>query len=280
MKSLLCFVAVLFSLSGWAQINGNKNVTTLRFPADGLEELWINLNIDIEVITTGDESYIEVTTDENIIPYINLETRNGKLELDQKKWIESSGTFKVKIVAPDLKAINNDSWVDLSVQLSGQEKFIVRSTISEITVNGDVNLIEVETENSEINLTDLKFQSIESSVLGNGKIIVTESKQLNKNGATTLREIELKKQLPIFANARFIDLRIKNNRNQSFSAYVKGPKKDGSYFSYGLNFYRNQIKKERWSVGTKLYKVNRKGHKSEIYTVKPEDEGKIVDLWN
>ncbi|NNF35960.1 MAG: hypothetical protein HKN68_17765, partial [Saprospiraceae bacterium] len=55
MKNLLCCCVMLLSLSGWAQINGNKNITTLRFPADGLEELWINLNIDIEVTTSGNE---------------------------------------------------------------------------------------------------------------------------------------------------------------------------------------------------------------------------------
>ncbi|NNF35529.1 MAG: hypothetical protein HKN68_15590, partial [Saprospiraceae bacterium] len=222
---------------------------------------------------------IEVTTDENIIPYINLETRNGRLELDQKKWIESSGIFKVKVVAPDLKEINNDSWVDLSVYLVGQKKFIARSTISEIKIMGDVGLIEIESEDSDIDITGLEFQSIETSVTGDGKIIVNDVEQINKNGMTTLQEIELNKQSPIFVNARFIDLRIRNNKNQSFSAYVKGPKKDGSYFSYGLNFYKNQVKNERWSVGTKLYKVNGNGLKSEIYTVKQEDDGKTVDLW-
>lgn len=145
---------------------------------------------------------------------------------------------------------------------------------------GDVNLIEIESENSDINITGLKFQSIETSVTGDGRIIVNDSEQINKYGVTTLQEMELKKQSPIFVNAKFIDLRIRNNRNQSFSAYVKGPKQDGSYFSYGLNFNRNQVKNERWSVGTKLYKVNGKGHKTEIYTVRPEDEGKTVDLWN
>lgn len=74
---------------------------------------------------------------------------------------------------------------------------------------GDVNLIEIESENSDINITGLKFQSIETSVTGDGRIIVNDSEQINKYGVTTLQEMELKKQSPIFVNAKFIDLRIR-----------------------------------------------------------------------
>ena len=88
------------------------------------------------------------------------------LDLDQKKWDESSGTFKLKVVAPDLKRIYNDSWVDLLVNLNGQETFEIYSTISKIKVEGSVDEMVATTEDSRIDLTQLDYNELISSKKG------------------------------------------------------------------------------------------------------------------
>ncbi len=279
MKSFIIILTLFLSYYAQAQIKGNKNIVSQRFDATGLEELSINLNIDMEVFTEGEESYIEITTDENIIPYINLETLNGKLELDQKEWIESSGTFKLKVVAPDLEKIYNDSWVDMSISLSGQEIFEIYSSISKIRLTGNVDIIKATTENSDIDLTQLNYNELISKKKGDGHIIIPDDKMDKTMDVTTIKKLEARKLAPKFKDARFFNFKIRNNSKNSFPAYVKGPKPDGTYFSYGFNFYSFQVKKEYWSVGTELYKVSKSGN-IKIYTVKAEDEGQTVDIWN
>ena len=280
MRTIILLLTFFMTHHAVGQIRGNKNIKTVQVKSEGLEEVYINLNVDIEIFTESDKSFIEVTTDENIIPHIGLEVNNGKLELDQKKWIESSGIFQIKIYAPELRKVYNDSWVDLVLHLSGQERFELESTISEITLRGKVGELSVFTEDSEIDLTMLEYENLITKRSGDGHIIVSENASKTYDEVTTRDEMEKVKASPLFSEARFIDFRIRNNRDQSFSAYVKGPKQDGTYFSYGLNFNKNQVKNERWSVGTKLYKINRLGLKQELLTIKKEDEGQVVDIWD
>ena len=79
-------------------------------------------------------------------------------------------------------------------------------------------------------------------------------------------------------DTRFIDIKIKTKGLKKLSCYVRGPKPDGKYFSYGLNIFPLTTKAETWSIGTKLFKVGALGTRKLIYTVKEEDEGKTIRL--
>ncbi len=59
-----------------------------------------------------------------------------------------------------------------------------------------------------------------------------------------------------------------------------GPKKNGGRFSYGFPMMPGFSKKERWTTGTKVYKVNKIGIRKLLVTIKSEDEGKTVKLFN
>jgi len=49
-------------------------------------------------------------------------------------------------------------------------------------------------------------------------------------------------------DARFINFRLKNNSLKRINAYVRGPKPDGSHFSYGFPMLPGQVRKKDWSV--------------------------------
>ena len=61
---------------------------------------------------------------------------------------------------------------------------------------------------------------------------------------------------------------------------VKGPKVDGSYFGYGFPMMPGATKKERWTVGTKVYRINRLGLRKLLVEIKAEDEGQVVKLFD
>ena len=280
MKYLLITLLTFSIQYASSQINGNGKIKTVELTTDNIHQILINVNVEVVINTEKGSSRIEITTDENIIPYINTEVSDGILDLNQKKWIESSGLFKIKINAPELKAVYNDSWADVRINLKEMESFKLVSNISDINIEGEVADLYVETKDSDINLTGLIFNELVVDRRGDGSVIVSPEKGNNRpEGTVTENEFKNLKNEPIFANARFIEIHLRNNCNESFSAYVKGPKQDGAYFSYGFNIHKNQVKKERWSIGTKLYKVNDMGQKTEIYTVRAEDEGKTVNIW-
>ena len=83
-----------------------------------------------------------------------------------------------------------------------------------------------------------------------------------------------------FIKAKFIDIGIKNNSWNRRHFVVIGPKKDGSSFSYGFSLMPGSVKKERWTVGTKVYRKNSVGVKKLLVTIKAADEEKTVNLFD
>ena len=63
------------------------------------------------------------------------------------------------------------------------------------------------------------------------------------------------------------------------NCYVKGPKPDGSYFSYGFPMMPGQSRSKSWSVGSKVYKVGKLGGKKLLTEIEAEDEGQVVTLY-
>ena len=78
---------------------------------------------------------------------------------------------------------------------------------------------------------------------------------------------------------KYIDLKIKNNSSKRINAFVKGPKPDGSRFSYGFPMRAGQIKKERWTVGTKVFLVTELGTRKKLVEIQEQDENQIVELY-
>lgn len=77
----------------------------------------------------------------------------------------------------------------------------------------------------------------------------------------------------------WISFKIKNNSWNRNNFYVVGPKADGTRFSYGFPMMPGKVKKERWTVGTKIYRVNKVGFRKLLVTIKADDQGKTVKLF-
>jgi len=96
-----------------------------------------------------------------------------------------------------------------------------------------------------------------------------EGKVVSINDTENLKETTVK----------YISFRIKNNSTNRNQFAVVGPKPDGSKFGYGFPMMPFATKKERWTTGTKVYKVNKLGLKKLLLTIDRDDEGKTVQLF-
>lgn len=79
---------------------------------------------------------------------------------------------------------------------------------------------------------------------------------------------------------RYIDFKIKNNSLKRNAFVVVGPKQDGRTFSYGFSLNPYASKKERWSVGTRIYKESRLGKRELLVTISESDENNTVKLFD
>ena len=289
---VLCSTLIMFVQLN-AQINGNGIRTTQTRTFQKLDKILININGQVDIISGADENKIEISYDENIVDYVSTDRSGDFIELGQKKWIEGTKEVAIVIYTKELKALYNDSWSKVNVSNLDQSTLEVESSISKVKLSGRVDELEISSKKSIIDAYDLSAQKVEVKITKNGKVYVNANESLKAKikedgivkysgnpsiieGLSSAGIVDTQAQS---IDTKFIKLKIKNNSFRRIHGYVKGPKPDGNYFSYGLNFFPMATKEETWSIGTKLYKKNMLGTKTLIYEVKAEDEGQVVKLF-
>jgi len=291
--SKIVLIALLIQISSFAQIKGNKNIETRTFTVDNLKEVKINLYAKI-IIDQAAKEGMTITADENIFEHIDTEVLDGELHLTQLKWIQPSKKIIIKIGAPNLERVEKGTHETLEIININKDYLNVMAFIGKVNISGKVTQFNLGIENGEINASKLKATNVRANIWGYGKatvfaenkiysiikkdgklILVNTPKYLKGDTKKALRKTKQLKNLDI----AWIRFKIKNNswnRNQFF---VVGPKQDGSKFSYGFPMMPKATRKENWSVGTKIYKVNKLGLRKLLVKIKAEDEGKTVKLF-
>ena len=95
MKKIIIIV-LLITTSINAQIKGNKKIETRTFSIENVGEIKINLYAKITIDYAAKE-LMTITTDSNLFDKIDTEVLEGKLHLDQLKWIQPSQKINIKI---------------------------------------------------------------------------------------------------------------------------------------------------------------------------------------
>ncbi len=296
MKKITILLSILLiSWNSSAQIYGNKKIATETFSLAEIQTLEINLSAKVIIDMEG-KPEITITTDSNLIPHINRTIKNGRLDLTQLKWIEPSQETIVNIGAPALRKLITDAHGDYFVQNINGKQFNAICNIGKLQLDGKVEALNLIAKSANVDASKLIAQNADITITGWGEVSANVENKLSSSvkEKSALKLVKEPKELvgdapekakkrtdkSIFKNARFIDLKIKNNSFNRRQFVVVGPKKSGSFFSYGFPLWPGQIKKERWSIGTKVYKKSRWGLRKLLVTITAEDEGKIVDLFD
>jgi hypothetical protein len=110
-------------------------------------------------LSKGSRSSVEVTTDDNILPSIETEVRNGKLIISQKKWMNlRPTTLNFAITIKDLAGIS----IAGSGDIIGNEEFNSDRLYTDIAGSGDIAI-------------KVSADRLESSISGSGSISLSGS---------------------------------------------------------------------------------------------------------
>jgi len=219
---------------------------------------------------------------------------DGTLKLVQKNWIQPSQNIIIKIGMPNIKRVQVDVHETVTINNIEKDNISLMALNGKIIANGSVNSVGIGTERGIIDATNLKAKDVYLNIWGSGKAIVNASNllestlskdarlQMIRNPKTlkgdTKRAIK-KANKPIDTSLKWISFKIKNNSANRNQFAVVGPKADGSKFGYGFPMMPFTSKKERWTTGTKIYKVNKMGLRKLLVIIRPGDEGKTVKLF-
>jgi len=298
MKNISLLLLFIGSL-GIAQVKGNKKIETKSFPFENVETIKIDLHADITIDMAQEES-LSITTDGNLLEFIDTEIVDGTIHFSQLKWIESSKGITIKIGAPNLKRVVHDAHDTTKIINVSNNELRVNANIGNVIIEGKTDELRLGVANGKIDASKIEAKSVYvnlwnwgtitvnpvdylwADVSNDGKLYYTnlpkENKIKTKSGgmAASLED----KNNPSKKSIKWISFKIRNNSGKRNQFAVKGPKADGGYFGYGFPMSANTKRKEKWSVGTKIYKVNKLGLKKLLVTITAEDEGKVVNLFD
>ncbi|MBX2877493.1 MAG: DUF2807 domain-containing protein [Saprospiraceae bacterium] len=298
MRYFLSLVLTLTVVLASAQVKGNKNIITKEFSLEEINRIQIHLYADVVIDCAAKES-LTISADENLMDLIDVSADHGRLILDQAEWIKPSQDIQIRIGAPNLEQIQQSTHERVLVKNIDTPSFRAMALVGEIVVQGEAKELRASGEVGIVNAEDFKAEVVNVNLWGWGTIKLDEPKLIEgivKDGGTVLykgsdTKVKVRKsgdgkvlnpaeQVAIKdPSAEFIDLEIKNNSPKRIQAYVVGPKPDGRKFSYGFPINPGQVKKKKWSVGTKVYRVSKVGTKKKLVEITKEDEGQVVPLY-
>ena len=294
MKKILIIVIILLCAKGLAQVKGNKEITETYIETETITDIEVGIYGDI-TIDAAVKNGIFITADGNLLKLIDTEVVDGKLRLDQKKWIQPSQKIKITVGAPAVKRIQletNDQVKVLNLECKRINTMALNGTI---LLEGKAETLSIGAENGTVDARRLNTKEVFVNIWGMGKaqfdtaelldVKLSKEAELEYNSKPGQIKGNISKAVANSKSSnnlevRYIDFKIRNNSDNRQNFYVIGPKPDGRKFSYGFPMMPGAVRKEHWTTGTKVYRVSGLGIKKLLVTIDEEAEDNTVDLFN
>jgi hypothetical protein len=296
--TLLVVVPLVLPLGLRGQVKGNQQIVTKTYAVPNLQALEMNLYAEVIVDASADES-LRITADENLLDLIATEMDNGKLVLTQKEWIQPSEKIRIFIGGPNLERIQVSVHETVRVKNLNRVSFNAMAILGRLVLEGELAELSASGEIGEVDASGLQARKVNVNLWGRGKIVLGSPEEITgkvdedgrlfydnqdarvnvkTKGSGKVQNLALEPEVDN-PEARFIKFQIKNNSFNRIQCYVKGPKPDGSTFSYGFPMNPGQTRDKDWSVGSKVYRVTGLGTRKLLVEIKAEDENQVVKLY-
>lgn len=193
---LIALFIAMFSLQAQSEtIRGNKNIVTKTISITDYDEVSLAGSMTFEYEQSDKAPYFEITVDENVLPYVNVEVRGKELVVGPKRRENGWGNNSYNLNPTVYKIKSNSKGLD-KISLAGSGAFIANSplqTASSFTIemagSGRVDLTKAVTAkyikgnmagSGSINTNDLSIDEMEFNMAGSGKIILNKQQKGSK----------------------------------------------------------------------------------------------------
>ncbi len=171
-------------------VRGSGNIITEKRELSGFKGIHAGGAMQLE-ITAGKEFSVELEGEDNILPTIKTEVRDGKLFFERREsrtWSRSRVT--ARITMPELNDLDISGASEATVNNVKTESLKLESSgASRIEVSGEARNIEVEVSGaSKLDAESLKSERAKVAASGASKasIFVSEAIDVNASGASRI----------------------------------------------------------------------------------------------
>lgn len=180
------FIKFNFSFGG---VKGSGNIANEKRDVANFKGIDVGGIYEVEIVAQKNFS-VEVEADDNLLPLIKTEVRNGTLEISSEKNIKSQNPIRVKISAPNIEEleVSGVAKVNLS-NLDNNSLKIDTSGASKIDIAGKTVDLNIETSGaSKINAENLQSQNVDVDASGASKIdvFVSGNLKVDASGASKI----------------------------------------------------------------------------------------------
>lgn len=205
---LLLLFVLIFSADGFSQsIKGDGNVVKETKIVEPFDKIELNGIVNV-YLKQGENEKVEIETDKNLIPYIEIKSRNQTLEITtrEKTEIKSSTKLNVYVTLKDLNEIElnsignlmtigklelndleveNNSIGSITLEINCNKLTLESNSIGNVTLSGNADNVDIR-QNSigNIKAFDLKADKlkIESNAVGNSEVYSEREIYITLNG--------------------------------------------------------------------------------------------------
>lgn len=293
MKTVLIIITIsCLYLTSFAQINGNKKIITQTRSLGLFTQLEVDFPAEVEVICQT-IPHLEITVDENVMPYINIKMEGSKLRILQGQWIEPSQLTRITIGTAFLHQLETGGYGQFWVRNIKTPEFRLINPVGTVELEGSTDLLKMDVQTGQADASRLKAKNIEVHISSFGSAIIYPTDLLEANissegsiiyvhkplkikGEGNIRHIDELEEKPL-PKTKYIELTLKNNSNSKIDVYVQGP--PHRRFSYGIPFKAEQKRTETFPVGTRIY-LDRVITRKLLVTIEDKDENQTVNLFD
>lgn len=144
----------------------------------------VNSVFQVEV-TAQNDFHVEVEADDNLLPFIKTEVRNGELQISLEKKVKTSNPLRVRIGMPNVERLeaSGASKVNLA-NLKNTELTLDTSGASRIEVSGETGELTVDVSGAtQVNAADLKAVNANVDASGASRVSVNVSGELRSEAS-------------------------------------------------------------------------------------------------
>jgi uncharacterized membrane protein YphA (DoxX/SURF4 family) len=297
-------LATLLSCTAKSQpVNGSGVIVAKTFSFNNFTKLDIKDVPGKIFVEVGKPFSIETEIDGNLAELLSVTENNGELQLkfignrSNKMYIEETNV-KIKITMPAISSVYHSANSKLVVTgVSGSNFKIKNNENGSAIIKGKVDELNITcTGNGTVFAQEMSAQKINVTKRGNGSVYINTDNTFSANGSgngdvinkgngkaddnsgiSGNGSIQYPNQPKVIINgaapAKFVSTLIKNETAKSIHLSVKYPNKG----SYGIEVKPSDSLKERFPIGTKLYKGNQfTTFKKPIYTVTANDNQQFI----
>lgn len=185
-------VESVFDVSVNSDVHGSGNVASEKRDLNDFSGIDVSGIFEVEVVSQKDFN-VEIEADDNLLPQIKTEVRNGILRISSEDDIKTKNSIRIRISAPDIDRIEVSGATKFSLaDLKNDELKLDISGVSKVRLSGVTGNLSAEISGaSHVNAENLKAvtATVEASGASHVEVNVSDELVADASGASKINYV-------------------------------------------------------------------------------------------